>query len=104
MEQLDFEILLNPSVPPEDELRLSRQAHAIYNLFMDYHKLGLPVPNTELTKIAFQYQARLYEIRRALIPLGWCIDLVQKSEDGVNCYDLVRLEQSQFYSEHKDRL
>jgi len=31
------------------------------------------VSNTELAKICFQYQARLYELRRALITLGWCV-------------------------------
>jgi len=102
--QLSFEILLNPSVPEADELRLSRQVEEMYCLFVEAKKAGLPVPNTELAKIGLLYQSRLYELRRALIPCGWCIDLVQKTESGLNYYALVRLEQSTFYAEHKDKL
>jgi len=104
MNQLTFEILLNPSVPEADELRLGRQVEKMYSLFVERRKAGLTVSNTELAKIGFVYQARLYELRRALIPHGWCIDLVRKSEGGVNCYSLVPLEDSTFYAKHKDKL
>jgi len=104
MQQLSFEVLLNSSVPAEAELRLSQQVERMYGLFVHHHRFGVPVSNAELMQIGCQYNARLYELRRALIPCGWCIDLVRKTESGVNYYGLVRLEQSQFYAEHKDRL
>lgn len=104
MNQLSFQILLNPSVPVADELRLSRQVAEMYRVFVEAQKAGLPVPNIELAKIGLMYQSRLYDLRRALIPQGWCIDLVQKTKSGMNYYSLVRLDQSRFYAEHKDKL
>jgi len=102
--QLNFEILLNPSVPQADELRLSRQVEEMYRLFVEAQKAGVPVANTELARIGLLYQSRLYELRRALIPLGWCIDLVGKTDGGVCFYQLVRVEESRFYAKHKDKL
>ena len=101
---MTFEILLNPSVPDEDVLRLSRQANKMYGLFRIRHRVGLCVSTIDLERIGNQYQARLYEVRRALIPLGWCIDLARKGTGGVNYYKLVRLEESVFYDARKYRL
>jgi len=98
---MTFEILLNPSVPVEDELRLSRQANKMYGLFRIRQRIGLCVSTIDLEEIGNQYQARLYEVRRALIPLGWCIDLVRKGQGGINYYKLVRVEDSKFYAERK---
>ena len=97
MQQLGFEILLNPSVATADELRLSKQGRAIFRLFAE----GRSVSNVQLANIARQYGARLYELRRCLIPLGWCIDMISKTRGGVVFYKLVRLEQSSFYDEHR---
>jgi len=104
VQQLNFDIFLNPSVQEADELMLSRQVKEMYRLFVEAKKAGLTVPNTELAKIGFMYSARLYEQRLALIPYELCIDLVRKTENGVNYYSLVLLEQSQFYAQHKDKL
>jgi hypothetical protein len=97
MQQLNFEILLNPSVVTADELRLSRQGRRMYALFSG----GGLVSNTELARLARQYGARLYELRRVLIPLGWCIDAISKTRGGVVFYKLVRLEQSDFYNQRR---
>lgn len=97
MEQLTFEILLNPSVPEINELRLVRQSQRMYRLFVSRYRTSLPVSTSDLTTIGAQYNARLYELRRALIPLGWCIDLVKRSETGVRYYKIVRLAESEFY-------
>jgi hypothetical protein len=100
---MTFEILLNPSVPPEDELRLSKQAKRIYLLFTDAQRAGSLVSNRQLTQIGLQYAARLHEIRQALIAHNWCIDLARKDPNGVNWYGLVRLDQSQFYEKHRHK-
>jgi len=100
MQQLGFEILLNPSVATADEVRLSRQARAMYRLFAE----GRVVSTTELARIGRQYGARLWELRRALIPLGWCIDMVSRLRSGVCFYKLVRVEESSFYEEHRESL
>ncbi len=100
MQQLDFEILLNPSVVTADELRLSRQGRGMLKLFEG----GRSVSNVQLSQIGRQYGARLWELRRALVPLGWCIDLVSKTRDGVCFYRLVPVEQSSFYRDHQATL
>ena len=96
--QLSLQILLNPSVMIGDELRLSKQGRVIFRLFSE----GRSVSNIELSQIARQYNARLYELRRALISLGWCVDLVSKVRSGVCFYKLVPLEGSTFYGAHRD--
>jgi hypothetical protein len=104
MQQLSFEVLVNPSVPSGDEIRLSRQAHRLYRLFVASHGTGLFVSNVQMAQVGLLYQSRLYELRRALIPYGWCIDLVQKTKSGVNYYSLIRLAESRFYAEHQYKL
>ena len=87
------EILLNPSVKEKDELRLSKQAKEIYDL------LGLgPVTTGEAATIACQYNARINEIRQALMDIGLTVD----ETDGVggnNKYEIVNFEGSK-YQEH----
>ena len=85
-------------------MRLSRQGWRMYRLFAANHKIGLCVSTIDLGGIGNQYQARLSEVRRALIPLGWCIDLVRKGVGGVNYYKLVRLQESTFYEDRKYKL
>lgn len=98
------EVLLNPSVPVEDELRLSRQAMAMWKLFRAHDKIGLPVSTGYLMAIADQYQARLYELRRALINIGLCIDCIGNIGGGIHYYALVNLENSTFYKARKGKL
>jgi hypothetical protein len=103
--QLTFELLLNPSVRAEDENRLSRQARDILGLFRARAAVGLVVSTIDLAGIACQYNARLYEVRRYLVKHeGQCIDLVRKGEGGVNYYKIVPCELSTFYKAHKERL
>ena len=98
--QMTFEVLLNPSVKERDGLRLSRQARRIYDLF----ERG-PVETSALVAIACQYNARLSEIRHALVPLGLMIDEVT-GEGGQNKYHIVELQQSTFWKnvEQKDEV
>jgi len=98
------EVLLNPSVLVEDELRLEGQAMEMWKLFKVRDKIGLPVSTADLMEIGDQYQARLYELRRQLINIGLCIDLVKKGKGGINYYALVNLENSTFYAARKGRL
>jgi len=104
MEQLNFQILLNPSVPESDELRLSRQGYRIYKIFADAHRSNRLVANTELVQVGLGYGGRIFELRRALIPLGWCVDLIRKGGNGLNYYAMIRLAESEFYRSHKDKL
>jgi len=102
MQQLVFEdLLLNPSVLPEDEHRLSRQAEAILRLFIEARQRDELVANTAVMRLAGQYQARIYECRRFLVSHGFCIDLVKHDKGGLNWYGMVPLGESTFYSKHK---
>lgn len=85
------EILLNPSVEEKDELRLSRQAKEIYGLL----QLG-PARTSELNVIACQYNARINEIRQALMPLGLTVDLTKQGDGGNNEYEIVEFEGSKY--------
>ena len=82
------EILVNPSVEPEDELRLSRQAMRIYKMFRFFGK----VSNVMMADVAKQYNARIYEIRKALEPFGRTVKLVEKHPNGLNFYKIANLE------------
>lgn len=84
------EILLNPSVEEKDELRLSNQAKEIYDLL----QLG-PVTTSEAATIACQYNARINEIRQALMPLGLAVDETN-GEGGNNKYEIVNFEGSKY--------
>jgi len=81
----------NPSVEKEDEIRLSRQAAEIYNLFT----LG-PVRTGELAAIACQYNARINEIRKYLRPKGKTVDMTEKDPGGNNKYEIVDFHGSNY--------
>lgn len=98
--QLTFEILVNPSVGAAEEPRLSKQNRAIFRLFSG----GRSVSNVQLAQVARQYNARLWELRRALVRTGFCIDLISKTRRGLCFYKLVPVEQSSFYRDHRDTL
>lgn len=84
--QATFEILLNPSVAEEDELRLSRQAIKIYKL-LTVHR----VSNVEMAEIALKYTCRVSEIRQALERFGQTIKAT-RGEGGLWFYSIVNLE------------
>jgi len=104
-EQLTFEVLLNPSVLAAEEHRLSCQSYQILELFIAADRIGRIVRTSELADIARLYTARMVEVRRALVPKGFCIDLVERdTATGNNGYALVPLAQSTYYAKHKERL
>lgn len=95
--QLTFELLLNPSVRDVDQLRLSRQAEKIYELL----QRG-PVKTSELAAIGLQYNARLNELRHALVKVGLMVDQ-QEGQGGENEYTIVELDRSTFWKRVKER-
>ncbi len=104
------EAMLNPSVEPPDEERLAFNFRRLYGLFVSRQNLteiypeALPVSTAELMEYAkAQYNARLKELRRALIELGWCIDCVG-SKAGTHYYKLVPLGESTYYAKRKHKL
>ena len=94
-EQLLLEILLNPSVKDVDVERLSKQSIAIFNCF----KRG-PVKTSLAASIARQYNARINELRHALVKVGLMIDK-QEGEGGENTYVIVPLDVSTFWQKVK---
>jgi len=106
MEQLDFKILLEASLPTPKELGLSGEVLALYRLFAE---TGI-VSSIELGCIGREYGAKrfpavraLWELRRALVPSGFSIDLIRR-RDRVSFYKLVRIEHSRFYEAHRATL
>ncbi|OHB66808.1 MAG: hypothetical protein A2Y77_14715 [Planctomycetes bacterium RBG_13_62_9] len=95
---------LNPSVPRQDEGRLSRQAHQVLELFRSAYRRNQSVSTTDLLRISAQYNSRVHEARRYLVPHGWCIDCVKRTRSGVNYYRCVPLAKSTFYKEHRGKL
>ena len=91
------EIPLNPSVKEKDELRLSRQAKEIYDLL----QLG-PVTTSEAAIIACQYNARINEIRHALMEKGLTVDLTEGT-GGNNTYEIVEFEGSNYQKHLKKK-
>lgn len=101
--QMTFEILLNPSVEEADEKRLLTHFWSVWNLFWSRCRIGIFVVST-IDLIDYgkgQYQARLSEVRRAMIPTGYCIDLVRRGKGRVNYYAIVPIETSTFYAKLK---
>ncbi|MDD5501946.1 MAG: hypothetical protein PHH26_00595 [Candidatus Thermoplasmatota archaeon] len=97
--QLTFEMLLNPSVlNPEDEARLSAQALQIYRLFKIAERMRQVLTTSDLAQIGRQYNARINEVRHALVKVGLMID-ESRGKGGNNYYRVVPLEQSTFWSE-----
>ena len=104
-QQLNFaDLLVNSTVPPDDELRLSRQAEKMLQLFVLAYRVGRDVSNGELREIGQQHNARLFEVRRYLVSRGFCIDLIRRGPGGVNFYRLLPIEKSDFYRKHREKL
>jgi len=105
-QQLTFDLLLNPSVTEAEEGRLCAQGRAMLGLFRSRDYMGLTVSTIDLAEIGCQYNARLWEVRRFLIPQGLCIDLIAKDPvaAGVNHYKIVTLSKSTYYAQHRDKL
>jgi len=104
MQQLSFEILLNSTVLAEDEIRLTKQAWQIFRLFYSNGRVNPAVVTTgRLRAMAGQYNARLSEIRRALIPLGWCIDEFH-AVGGNNIYKMAPVETSRYCRDRPEKV
>lgn len=102
--QMTLNILLNPSVEDIDESRLVDHILRLFGLFKSRHNAGVQVSTLDLMDFGkAQYNTRLYELRRALIKQGWCIDRVRRGENGVHYYELVPNEQSTFYKWLKEK-
>lgn len=97
---------LNSSVEEVDENRLAGHVRRIFGLFKARLFMGFPVSTIDLMEFGGgQYNARLFELRRALIEQGWCIDRDPgKADGGCHYYRLVKLAQSVFYKKRKDKL
>lgn len=108
--QMTFEDLptayLNSSVEDVDENRLAGHVRRIFGLFKSRLFMGFPVSTLDLMEFGGgQYNARLWELRQALIPLGWCIDHIpEKTDGGCHYYELKKLAESVFYKKRKDKL
>jgi hypothetical protein len=104
--QLLFEDLtLNASVPRDDELRLSRQTHKMLRFFCWCRRRNRLATTTDLMRFGAQYQGRLYEVRRHLIPRGFCIDRISPTQGrAVHFYKMVPRDESEWYKKRKDRL
>jgi len=55
-----------------------------------------------MMQIGAQYNARLYEVRRYLVPKGWCIDRIAK-DGGQNTYKIVPVGDSEFYEKNRHK-
>jgi hypothetical protein len=77
--------LVNPSVLPEDELRLSGQNMKIYNRL-----LKGPASNVELQNItgSMNPTARRTDVRHEVERFGWTMELIESKSGGVNIYAL----------------
>lgn len=90
------ELLLNPSVPAEDERRLSAQAVRVWQLFVDEQNDFRQVTTNQLRAEAAQYNARLNEIRTWLKDSGLTIDIVAKDLYGGYRYEVREFEGSKY--------
>ncbi len=98
------QLMLNPSVQPGDERRLTRLSREMLKLFREAYRKGQHVSTSQLVEVSAQYQSRIWELRRWLVPMGWCIDLTKRGKSGENWYAVVRLDKSTFYKAHRAKL
>lgn len=91
MEQLLLDGLVNASVPPEDEMRLSKQCLLIYQRL-----LKGSATNDELIIISKSrnISARISDVRDELKCKGWDLRLTQKHKNGLNTYNIFRADGS----------
>lgn len=85
-----FEGMLNPSVEPENEFRLSGQ-----NLEVFKKLLKGPATNTELQKLtgSMNQSARISDVRKEVEErLDWTLEKIRSGKNGVNTYALIDAE------------
>jgi hypothetical protein len=76
----------NPSVSVADTERLSEQAKEVYRRLLEG-----PAMNHELSDIAMQYNARIYEIRKMLETYGKTVKM-KRFGGGTNQYFIERTD------------
>lgn len=106
-----IEPLVNASVDSLDEERLIKHVRRMYRLFWVRHITGTLVSTLDLQEYGKgQYNARLNELRRALIPFGQCIDKIprenypEQADEGVHYYKLVGLTESTYFAARREKL
>ncbi len=84
-----FDGLVNPSVLPEDEIRLSNQCMMMYKRL-----LSGPATNVELQKLtgSMNPTARRTDLRQEMQRNGWDLKKIEKRPNGVNLYALINNE------------
>ena len=93
----DDDILLNPSVETEDEGRIRGQAGDIYHILVSENQQTRKLnrmSTSELSSMAPQYGARIFEIRRHLEKKGFTI-FCEKGEGGENWYQIMTIEKAE---------
>lgn len=105
-QQLIFEdMMVGSTVARDDEERLSRQNNLMLRYFVWCRRRNRPISTTELLRFGCQYQSRLFDVRRHLIPRGFCIDRSSgRKGTGIHFYRMVPLDESEWYAKRKDRL
>lgn len=98
------EMMVNASVERGDEKRLTNLSRRMLRVFREAYRKNQTVSTSQLAEISAQYNSRVWEIRRWLVPQGFCVDLVRRGQGGENHYAVVRIEKSTFYRTHKDKL
>ena len=106
VQMLFDDMLVNASVARPDELRLSRQSCLLLRWFIWCRRKNRAVTTQDLVRVGgYQYGSRLFEIRRHLIPRGFCIDCAANPKGGpVHFYRMVARDESEWYAKRKDRL
>ncbi len=98
------EYMTNPSVTKAEEERLTRLGKRVLMLFRQAFREKRAVTTTELVEVSSQYNSRVYEVRRYLIGLGYCIDKIPGGHGGVHQYKVVPIAQSTFVKKHRTQL
>ncbi len=81
-----FEPMVNPSVPPDDEMRLSKQCWMMYKRL-----LRGPATNVELMDLCNTKapSARRSDVRHELREHGWDLKMIKRRGQGVNLYAII---------------
>jgi len=93
-----FDGMVNPSVLPEDEIRLSGQNFIVFERL----KRG-PATNIELHRLAggLAIHSRISDVRQELQKYGWDIKKVKKYEGGINEYTIINPKGEIYGKENK---
>jgi len=77
---------VNPSVLPEDELRLSKHCRMMFSRL----KFG-PATNVQLRELcnSFNPTARRTDLRQELQRAGWDLKLIKRLGNGLNLYGII---------------